>query len=102
MVSFTTMRSWKKYFALDGAVVKSMDEINSYDKLKEVVEDMTAKKKDLGIDGVFASTSLKNRVRTGDGRHILQTFRFTMNTKITKYPIWIRSSSNMQRTTRTF
>ena len=49
----------EKYFALDGAVVKSMDEINSYDKLKEVVEDMTAKKKDLGIDGVFASTSLK-------------------------------------------
>ena len=59
MVSFTTMRSWKNIFALDGAVVKSMDEINSYDKLKEVVEDMTAKKKDLGIDGVFASTSLK-------------------------------------------
>ena len=27
--------------------------------IKEVVEDMTAKKKDLGIDGVFASTSLK-------------------------------------------
>ena len=26
----------EKYFALDGAVVKSMDEINSYDKLKEV------------------------------------------------------------------
>lgn len=49
----------EKYFALDGAVVKSMDEINSYDKLKEVVEDMTKKKKDLGIDGVFASTSLQ-------------------------------------------
>lgn len=49
----------EKYFALDGAVVKSTDEINSYDKLKEVVEDMTAKKDKLGIDGVFASTSLK-------------------------------------------
>lgn len=49
----------EKYFAMDGAVVKSVDEINSYDKLKEVVEDMTAKKKDLGIDGVFASTSLQ-------------------------------------------
>ncbi len=46
-------------FAMDGAVVQSVDEINSYDKLKEVVEDMTAKKKDLGIEGVFASTSLK-------------------------------------------
>lgn len=46
-----------KYFALDGAKVASMDEINNYDKLKEVTEDMTAKKADLGIDGVFASTS---------------------------------------------
>ncbi len=47
-----------KYFALDGAVVKSTDEINSYDTLKAVVEDMTAKKAELGIEGVFASTSL--------------------------------------------
>ena len=58
MVSFTTMRSWKN-ICTGRRFVKSMDEINSYDKLKEVVEDMTAKKKDLGIDGVFASTSLK-------------------------------------------
>lgn len=49
----------QKYFALDGAIVKSTDEINSYDKLKEVVEDMTSKKNELGIEGVFASTSLK-------------------------------------------
>ena len=34
-----------------------MDEINNFAKLKEVVEDMTAKKGDLGLDGVFASTS---------------------------------------------
>ncbi|MBD5544002.1 MAG: ABC transporter substrate-binding protein [Lachnospiraceae bacterium] len=46
------------YFALDGAVATSMDEINNFAKLKEVVEDMTAKKDDLGIEGVFASTSL--------------------------------------------
>ena len=48
----------EKYFALDGAKVKSMDEINNFDKLKEVAEDMQAKKDELGIDGVFASTSL--------------------------------------------
>ncbi|MBR1866841.1 MAG: ABC transporter substrate-binding protein [Lachnospiraceae bacterium] len=47
----------EKYFALDGAKATSMDEINNFDKLKEVVEDMTAKKGDLGIDGVFGSTS---------------------------------------------
>ena len=48
----------QKYFAMDGAKAKSVDEIGSFAKLKEVVEDMTAKKDDLGIQGVFASTSL--------------------------------------------
>ena len=47
-----------KYFALDGAKAKSLDEINNFDKFKAVVEDMQAKKDQLGIDGVFASTSL--------------------------------------------
>lgn len=47
-----------KYFALDGAKAASMDEINSFDKLKAVADDMQAKKGDLGIEGVFASTSL--------------------------------------------
>jgi raffinose/stachyose/melibiose transport system substrate-binding protein len=48
-----------KYFALEGAKATSMDEINNFAKLKEVVEDMTAKKDELGIKGVFSSTSLK-------------------------------------------
>lgn len=48
-----------KYFATSGAKAKSMEEINNFAKLKEVVEDMTAKKGDLGIKGVFSSTSLK-------------------------------------------
>lgn len=47
-----------KYFALDGAKAKSIDEINNFAKLKEVSEDMQSKKDQLGIDGVFASTSL--------------------------------------------
>ena len=46
------------YFAMDGAVVTSVDEIDNFDTLKAVVEDMQAKKDDLGIEGVFASTSL--------------------------------------------
>jgi raffinose/stachyose/melibiose transport system substrate-binding protein len=48
-----------KYFALDGAKAKSMAEINNFAMLKAVVEDMTAKKAQLGIKGVFSSTSLK-------------------------------------------
>lgn len=47
-----------KYFATEGAKAASMEEINNFAKLKEVVEDMTAKKAELEIDGVFASTSL--------------------------------------------
>lgn len=47
-----------KYFALDGAKAKSMDEIKNFATLKAVVEDMQAKKDQLGIEGVFASTSL--------------------------------------------
>ncbi len=48
----------QKYFAMDGAVVKSVDEITSFDTLKAVVEDMQKKAADLEIEGVFASTSL--------------------------------------------
>jgi raffinose/stachyose/melibiose transport system substrate-binding protein len=48
----------EKYFALDGAKVTSIDEINNFTIFKEVTEDMQAKKEQLGIDGVFASTSL--------------------------------------------
>jgi raffinose/stachyose/melibiose transport system substrate-binding protein len=48
-----------KYFALAGAKATSLAEINNFATLKAVVEDMTARKADLGIDGVFSSTSLK-------------------------------------------
>ena len=50
----------RKYFALPNKKVSisSANEINSFDTLKAVVEDMTANKASLGIDGVFASTSL--------------------------------------------
>lgn len=51
-----------KYFSLPDrkAQVASMDEVNTYAELKAVVEDMQARKADLGIDGVFASTSMKS------------------------------------------
>ncbi len=51
----------QQYFALPDKVVdiSSAQDIKSFATLKAVVEDMTAKKEALGIDGVFASTSLK-------------------------------------------
>lgn len=52
------MAIMNQYFAMDGAVVTSIDEVNSFDTLKAVAEDMQSKKDALGIKGVFASTSL--------------------------------------------
>ena len=48
----------QRYFDMEGAKVASVEEITSFETLREVVEDMTAKKEALGIEGVFASTSL--------------------------------------------
>ena len=54
-------RIMKKFFALPykKTSISSVEEITSFEKLKEVVEEMTERKAELGIDGVFASTSLK-------------------------------------------
>ncbi len=52
----------KKYFALSdkNTTINGADEINNFATLKAVVEDMTAHKSELQIDGVFASTSLSS------------------------------------------
>ena len=51
-----------KYFALEskGTEYTSMDEINNFAALKAVAEDMQKNKDALGIEGVFANTSLKS------------------------------------------
>ncbi len=48
----------ERYFATDGAKAGSVEEIGDFETLKAVVEDMQSKKEQLGIKGVFASTSL--------------------------------------------
>ncbi|MDY3791473.1 MAG: ABC transporter substrate-binding protein [Oscillospiraceae bacterium] len=52
----------QRYFALENRATDfvSMDEVNSYEKLKALVEDMQANADALGIKGVFAATSLKS------------------------------------------
>ncbi len=51
-----------KYFALKGRnnAYSSMADIKNFDALKTVVEDMESKREALGIEGVFASTSLSS------------------------------------------
>lgn len=48
-----------KYFASENKTTSysSMDDVNNFEALKAVVEDMQAMKGELGIEGVFASTS---------------------------------------------
>lgn len=50
----------EKYFALKSKAVdiSSAEEITNFALLKQVSEDMTKHKRELGIDGVFASTSM--------------------------------------------
>lgn len=49
----------QKYFSLSSRKTEfgSMDEVNNFDKLRSLVEDMSRHLKELGIEGVFASTS---------------------------------------------
>ena len=51
-----------KYFSLSNKAtdVDSMEDIDSFSEFKKVVEDMQKNKTALGIEGVFASTSLKS------------------------------------------
>lgn len=85
-----------KYFVLEGAVADSMDEVKSFETLKEVVEDMTARKDDLDIKGVFSSTSLKPR----------ETWRWT--SQLANLPIYFevqekkRSQSENKETSEKF
>lgn len=46
------------YCEMQGAKIKDVSEINSFAKLKEVADDMQAKKDELGIKGVFASAGM--------------------------------------------
>lgn len=70
------------YFALPekATEIKSADEIRNFAALKAVVEDMQKNRDKLGIDGVFASTSLKTGEDWRWQTHLLNiplTFEFT-------------------------
>lgn len=47
-----------EYCQTDGAVISSANEINSFDKLKAVADDIQAKKDELGIMGAFTSAGM--------------------------------------------
>ena len=96
-----------KYFAMDGAKAKSMEEINNFAMLKAVVEDMTAKKDQLGIKGVFSATSLKPGEDWRWQTHLANVpiFYEVRDNNVDSIKAWIpplrKSNSNMRITTRT-
>lgn len=47
-----------KYFAADYSTVKKVEDINSFDKLKTVAEEIQENKADLGVDGAFTSAGM--------------------------------------------
>ena len=47
-----------EYIATDGAVISDVSEINNFETLKAVADDIQAKKDDLGIMGAFASAGM--------------------------------------------
>lgn len=71
-----------RYFALEdkSTSFKSMEEVNSFDKLKELCEDMQKNKEALGIEGVFASTSFSPGNQWRWNTHLLNIpFHYEMN-----------------------
>ncbi len=47
-----------RYFSLQDAKIKSMDEVNGFEALKTLAEDLQAHKNDLAIKGAFASAGM--------------------------------------------
>lgn len=62
----------QKYFLLEekGTDFTSVSEIDSYNEFEKLVQDMTAHKEELGIEGVFASTSLAENERWRWSNHL--------------------------------
>ena len=47
-----------RYMALDGAVIQSADQINNFETLKAVAEDIQARREELGVLGAFTSAGM--------------------------------------------
>lgn len=47
-----------EYIGMDGAVISDVSEINNFETLKAVADDIQAKKDDLGIEGAFTSAGM--------------------------------------------
>ena len=47
-----------KYFASDWSTIKKVDDINNFESLKKVSEEIQAHKREMGVDGAFTSSGM--------------------------------------------
>ena len=91
----------KKYCEMDGAVIKSADEINNFETLKKVADDIQAKKDDLGVDGAFTSAGFDSSSDWRFKTHLGKPFQSIMSTKKTESHPQMRSKGPILTTSRT-
>ena len=90
----------KKYCEMDGTVIKSADEINNFETLKKVADDIQAKKDDLGVDGAFTSAGFDSSSDWRFKTH-LANLQSIMSTKNTESHPQMRSKGPILTTSRT-
>ncbi len=84
----------KKYTELKDAKVKSAEEINSFDKLKAVADDIQARKGELGVDGAFTSAGFDSSSDWRFKTHLANIplyYEFKAD-KVTKQPAKIKGT----------
>ena len=74
-----------KYIATDGAKIKSVDDIDNFDTLKAVADDIQAKKDQL-VSRARSPPPVSIPAPTGVSRPIWLTCRFTMSSRMTTSP----------------
>lgn len=84
----------KKYTDRADAKVKSVEEINSFDKLKAVADDIQAHKSDLGVEGAFTSAGFDSSSDWRFKTHLanLPLYYELKEDKVTKQPAKVKGT----------
>lgn len=83
---------FKKYTEQSYAVVKSVDEINSFDKLKAVADSIQQHKSELGVDGAFTSAGFDSSSNWRFDTHLANYPLYYEFGKLTKEPATVKGT----------
>ena len=83
-----------KYIATDGAKIKSVDDIDNFDTLKAVADDIQAKKDQLGVKGAFTSAGFDSSSDWRSKTHLanLPLYYEFKDDNVTKQPETIKGT----------